>query len=204
MGIVLAYRVSSGPSPDFPFGALVDDFNRVNEGVPEGWSLIEGAPRIVGNQAMGTLAQQENHMKLGTSYNATQAWFVTVTALPEHDNPLDEGLSLFARMDVSNSGFDVQFIRTGDATGILRIWESVNGAIGGIQVGETFNFTPEAGFAFGIVCSESDIAGWYKAAGGSWAQVITGSNGDQTHAGAPSMGMFGNVGVYDNLGGGNI
>ena len=194
MGVLIAKT-----SNDYP---ILDNFDSYTPGpVSSPWSSRDGAPYFyAGGLVGGSNAGAENLAFRSGDFNADQQFYFDVPTLPA----LDEGISFLFRCDANGTGYDLQYIRRSTATPDLRIVYYVNYAITTVIAGATYDLNLQAGGGIGVRAQGTSLKAYYRDPGGAWTECISVTDATYNQAGRIGMGMFGNVGRYDNLRGGNL
>lgn len=196
----VAGRATAGVAvSSFPQNAVLDTFNRANEGPPmTGWAEnVAGAGyKVLSNAAIGTGAfSVSRYTATGTMANA-EAW-ATVAAKPTVDA---QNMGVGCRM-TTGSSYDAYFFFGTNKTGTdtLAIWKVVAGVYTKISSDVTQEYN--VGDKLGVKAVGTTISGWVYTAG-AWSKAIEMTDSSVSAAGY--IGMAGDVTFqsWDDFGGG--
>lgn len=168
----------------FPTSALIDSFDRANEGPPPtGWNSWWGGNLVVSSNQLACNSTGE-----GTAYWTTSMPGADVDAWVEVPTIGVSGSSfnVYARLDPAASGgagqgYFAHFKFLSGSGDDLYIYRLDGGSVTPIDSDTTQN--PSNGDAFGIRCQGSTIEGWVRLSG-TWTQFASGT--DSTYAGTGS------------------
>ena len=186
----------------FPTTGVLDNFNRSNEGPPPSasWSTPTGANglEVVSNVCPADTSPGWGIWNPGTFGAASEAHCKANVAIAD-----GKYLNLLVR------GADTGALNTTDGYyakahesfgGKFYIYRLDNGA--STQLGATVEQTVSAGDYIGIEAIGTAIKGYYKASGGSWAEIA--SRTSDTYSAAGYIGLAVYFGSADDFGGGTV
>lgn len=198
---------ASGTS--FPTSAVIDDFNRANEGPSmTGWTNVNDMAgssgrgfEVIGNQAQCNAISVNMDYKTATTYGPDVEAYVTI---------VDIGVG------VDSSGIAFRLSDpTGTPTGYLVIATASNniqvyridGDSSVTQLGSDISQTVGDGDSIGVTMIGSTITVYYKVGAGAWNSI--GTRTDSTYSGAGYIGLWADCGnphsgKFDDLKGGTL
>lgn len=189
-GILTDFR----PLGLFPQTPVLDNFNRADTGPPPSASWTNH-PDYGGSLVVDTnKCKAENGGACAAYWNTllgpdSEAYFTLSTL------QVANSIYCFIRADPTlNSGYWIEIVPDGTIN-LKRAAATL----------DTASVTLGAGDSFGIRALGSNITGRYKPSGGSWSEILSGS--DATTAGAGYIGLFvqgDTTARMDDFGGGNI
>lgn len=191
----------------FPRTALLDDFNRANEGPPPSanWSNITGVSDnivVVSNEA-GPEADGEGYaLWTASTFGPDCEVWVTISTKGTEEH----GLFIRTAQGGDITTLDAYFLDVNEIGGAANddwtFYEVTNGSFAAL--GATVQQEVASGDSFGIEMISSTMLGYYKAGAGAWVEIL-----NRTDA---TISAAGNIGIlieleparFDNFGGGTI
>ena len=183
--------------PNFGYEAVLDDFNRTDEGPPpsSSWTNLYGTLQVVSNQCKASTTEF-SLATWNTSYGSGAESYVTIVTRPT----AGKSVSVYISLDLDNvNGYVANYIYNAgtDTVKLIRLDEGVE-----TQVGSTINQDFNDGDGLGIEHIGNTIK-IYRRASGVWTQ-IGGDFTDTTYTASGYMGLAveDSTTVLDNFGGG--
>jgi hypothetical protein len=182
-----------------PFGnsAVIDNFDRANEGPPPSASWTRGVLQLGASTGIQVDTNRIRRGSVVATYRQGGYWnaatfgpdcevFCTLPIIPTADSG---GVWLFARLTTIGSGttdgYALGVERISGAFNDWRIYRIDNGAA--TLLGGTMYQTVSAGDSVGLEVIGTQLTAYYKAAGGSW--MALGTQTDSTYATAGNLGV---------------
>jgi hypothetical protein len=194
----------------FPTTGIVDDFTRADSlGLGANWSNnVFGyggtALNLVSGVAAPTSASYGEMWWNAATFGPDSEVYATIPVLPHVGG--DMGLSMCVQSPGSAAadGYRLIYKRV-SGTDTVEIRRVDNGNNPGTLIGSIASQEIAAGDSLGMEKIGSAVKGYYKASGGSWSQIISGT--DSTY-GTGSIGLYsfatGSLGHLDDFGGGTV
>jgi hypothetical protein len=195
----------------FPTTSILDDFNRANGLIGSNWSndtfnygATATAMTVNSNQATPENASYGEVYWNPSTFGPDSEAYGTVAVLPHEGG--DMGLSICVQSpDTTGAdGYRLIYKRLA-GTDTVEIRRVDNGNNPGTLIGSIASQEIAAGDSLGLEKIGSAVKGYYKAAAGSWTQIISGT--DSTY-GTGFIGLYsfstGQNGRWDNFGGGTV
>ncbi len=188
----------------FPSTAVLDTFNRINEGPPPSsdWSNLAGKTglKVLINQLaedIGVAYEDTWGYWSASSFGPDTEAFITIA-----DVAVDSYTWLWVRFDpVLSNGYGIQAVK---GTSKLRIYRLDDGDR--TQLGTDVSQAISSGDSIGISVIGSTISLYYKASGGNW--VLKDTQTDSTYSGAGNIAIqcqeLSSATKLDDLGGGTL
>ncbi len=177
-----------------PSTAILDDFNRANEGPPPSSSWTAGlgtnALVVLSNQCANGSGQSGGAL-WGTATTADCEVYATAAVVPSAGS--DE-ISLWARYVDSSSHYRVRWL----ADDVLYLWHLTT-ELGTYSIPSASN-----GDKIALQCIGAAISVWYKPSAGAWAEVISVTNASTTEAGDIGLSAYDTNVRMDDFGGGSL
>ncbi len=195
----------------FPTTGVIDAFNRANETpLSDGGKWSQGPEefdgvatlRLLSNQVAQTQTPDTGDTKGGAyrndvNYGPDAEAFVDVAVVPEFF------MSLFVRVTTPGVGTtDGYFIFIDTPSGSWTLARKDNGT--SVVIGSGGSQAVAAGSKVGLSIVGTTLTAWYQAPGGSWTAVASTTDTTYSAAGRIAMKMRGDLGRFDNFGGGTV
>jgi len=202
---------STSISASFPVSAVIDNFNRSNEGPPmTGWANINelfqsaGTGRgfeVISNQAQCNSNSVNADYKSATTYGPDVEVYATIVDIGVGVD--SSGLS-FRVSDPTGTPTGYLVIAT--ASNTIRVYR-MNGDSDLTQLGSDISQTVSDGDSIGVTMIGSTITVYYKVGAGAWNSI--GTRTDSTYSNAGYVGLWAdcgsaNSGKFDDLKGGTL
>lgn len=179
----------------FPTTAILDDFNRTNEGPPmTGWADFANGFKVLSNQMAGNAAAQNTSYLNSFSYGPDVEAYATMEVLP--------GAGVAFQIFVANTSFN-GYLTSANTTGDYAIYRLDGGTATSIKDG-THTWT--AGDSLGMTVSAAGVASiYYKTGAGAWTLLDSIADGTYTNITNYALGStcYDTTFRADNFGGGN-
>jgi len=177
------------PGVSFPSTSIIDDFDRASIG--SDWTDVANGITISSNEAAGSTADANNSAYYNASSYADgyEVYITLTTAVNDtslyHLNGSYNGYGLLA--SPAGETIEIQEIASGSPT----------------TLGAAISQTLSNGDAVGLKKDGSTLTAYYKASGGSWAEI--GNRTDSTYSvtGNFFLQIYSTTGRCDDFGGGN-
>ena len=197
----------------FPTTGVIDSFTRADESpLSDGgnWSQgpeeFDGAStlKLVSNQVAQTQTPDDVNTK-GSAYRNNANYgpdaeaYVDVATVPEFF------MSLYVRIVTpgvgTTDGYFI-FIDTTSGTNNWTLARKDNNT--SVAIGSNGSQAVAAGSKVGLRVLGTTLSAWYQPSGGSWTQVVSTTDTTYSAAGRIAMKMRGDLGRFDNFGGGTV
>ena len=198
-------------STSFPTSAVIDNFNRSNEGPPmTGWANVNemfgsaGTGRgfeVISNQAQCNTTSVNMDYKTATTYGPNVEAYVTIADIGVG---VDSSGLAFRLSDPTGTPTGYLVIAT--ASNNIRVYR-MDGDSSLTQLGSDISQTVSDGDSIGITMIGSTITVYYKVGAGAWNSI--GTRTDSTYTGSGYIGLWAdcgtaNSGKFDDLKGGTL
>ncbi len=183
----------------FPQTGILDDFNRTNEGPPPSasWTDVFNGLKVVSNVCVGNSSLDYNVDNWNTQPGNDQEAYLTIT------NAGATGAKLYLQIRSSGTdsdGYSLEFLKLA-GTDTLMLNDYATGTI--ISGSSIIDQEISAGDSFGISAIGSTVTAYYKASGGSWTAITSGTDTTYT-SGKISLAIKFNTITIDDFGGGTV
>lgn len=189
-GVIVIHRTVAAPAASFPTTAVLDDFNRANEGPPPSANWSE----ITAISSGSSLVVVSNQLESNLGANRTGYWNPS-TFGPDSEVRIKiptkgSGVAstrLYLRLNnPTNAGTVTSYLAIATPSGSIYFYR-IDGGPTYVQLGGTISQTVTDGDSFGASIVGSTFTIYYKVGAGAWAALDTRT--DATYSGAGYLGV---------------